>query len=71
MTKVDLNFDATSVSVEGGNSYEVNINLRDVDLSEVVESAGKIKILEEIGVDFISDYLRDLGYKVEDEEVEI
>ena len=66
MTKVNLNFDAQSVSTESRNLYDIDVKAEGAILEEVIASIGESVILDEIGIDKLIEYLDYHGYTVEE-----
>jgi len=66
VTKVDLNFDAESVSTESRNHYDIDVKVEGAILEEVVYSAGEQVVMDTLGIDKLIEYLESHGYTVEE-----
>ena len=66
MSRVDLNFDAQSISTESRNMYDIDIKVVGAVLEEVVYSAGEQAVMDTLGIDKLIEYLENHGYTVEE-----
>ena len=65
--KADIQFDASSVNVDWTNGQKVEVQVKDADVDEIIESIGLHKLLEHLDTQELIDHLRDEGYEVVDE----
>ena len=66
MSRVDLNFDALSISTESRNMYDIDVKVEGAILEEVVYSAGEQAVMDALGIDKLIEYLESHGYTVEE-----
>ena len=66
MSRVDLNFDAQSISTESRNMYDIDIKVVGAVLEEVIDSAGEQAVMDTLGIDKLIEYLDYHGYTVEE-----
>lgn len=66
MTRVCLNFDARSVSVESRNHFDVDITVEGAVLDEVISSIGENTVLESIDINNVIEFLEEQGYTIEE-----
>ena len=65
MSRVDLNFDAQSISTESRNMYDIDVKVGGAILEEVIYSAGEQAVMDTLGIDKLIEYLEHHGYTVE------
>ena len=66
MTRVCLNFDARSVSVESRNHFDVDVTVEGAVLDEVISSIGENTVLESIDINNVMEFLEEQGYTIEE-----
>jgi len=66
VSRVDLNFDAQSISTESRNMYDIDVKVEGAILEEVVYSAGEQAVMDALGIDKLIEYLDYHGYTVEE-----
>ena len=66
MSRVDLNFDAQSISTESSNMYDIDVKVEGAILEEVIYSAGEQAVMDTLGIDKLIEYLDYHGYTVEE-----
>ena len=67
MSRVDVSLSAGSVYVEYGINSMVDVEIKEIEICEIVTEVGEVAILEGIDNEKIKEYLIDEGYEFTEE----